>query len=91
MASISKGLTNRGASFREATFNGRSFVESQTFWLGMYWGAGVRWRLACRWERVVARSSTAQALFHVRWQRRIWARTEGTAISASCEGNSGGW
>ena len=71
MASISKGPTNRGASFREATFNGSSFVESQTFWPGACWGTGVWWRLACRWERVDARSSAARALFHVRWQRRI--------------------
>ena len=83
MAPISKGPTNRGASFREATFYGRSFAESQTFWPGTYRGAGVRWRLACRWERVDPRSSAARALFHVCWQRRIWARTEGTEISIS--------
>ena len=44
---------------------------------------GRRWRLACRWERPDAWRSTARALFQVRWQRRIWACTESTAISAS--------
>lgn len=88
---IGKGPTKLCACFLLSTLNGRSLMESQTFWPTWNWGAGILRLLTVLVYVATDLSSCLWALYHTCWH--LWSAryAEGTWASPCRMKNTGGW
>ncbi len=87
---ILKGPMNRGPSFRDSRWSGRSLVDNHTLWPWRSDGPILRRRLACFCCRCDALIKAVRA-FRQAW-RHLWTSwfAAGTWTSSSCSGNKDG-